>query len=182
MRTGDWHLEALGELTPGRSNICVGFSKNEETFFWQRREGSFRRSILPKPWRSRRSQCVLEREDGSPGPQPGMQMEVGRQWDDAGEAGGNHDSGFAECGSHSVPCGEPRYSGEWQRLWLDHLCGFVEDGLEKTRQVARRPVVMNSTWKTSWQLEGPQWPSNLVLHFISDKLRSGKVKRPARRY
>lgn len=43
--------------------------------------------------------------------------------------------------------------GEWHSPRSDHLGGFVEDGLEKARQVTRRAAVMNSTWKdlTAWR-------------------------------
>ena len=47
----------------------------------------------------------------------------------------------------SVPCEEPKGFRERSVKCEDHVGGFVEDGLERGRQVAGRLAVVNSTWK-----------------------------------
>ena len=135
-----------GEVTrPGGSDVYSGVSKNKEEFSWQRSgEGLSRQSLFPKAQRSERSRCVLEMEDGSPWPQPTTYPVSGR---------GNGEMMLERWVGHPilslpfVPCEEPKGFRERSVKCEDHVGGFVEDGLERARQVAGRQAVGNSTWK-----------------------------------
>lgn len=64
-----------------------------------------------------------------------------------------------------VHCEKPKGFRERSVKCEDHVGGFVEDGLERARQVAGRPAVVNSTWKDP--------PSNIATQLVSLRMGPG---------
>lgn len=107
-----------------------------------------------------RSRCVLE--DGSPWPQPTTYPVRG---------GGNAEmmlerwAGSPILSLPSVLCKEPKGFRERSVACEDHDGGFADDGMERARQVAGRPAVVNSTWKDP--------PNNTATQLVSLRMGPG---------